>query len=267
MSFRAAVMLGLLAVIALALTLIVSLLVPPGWADLLPLPRLVAEQVEGRPPDFVDQTPTPQATITATVTPAPGGRVEPPRDAGRRGLAFLPFGPFGPSHAGLSGFAELVATLLLLLAAGVLLVYIVPRRMGNIAAAMRGRAPNLARLGLIGLAAYIMISVLGVLIIVSALGPFAWLLIVPLVYFATLVALVAISLPFGRWLGRRLGLAEQPPLVDLLAGLLLIFIIGLVPFVGVLALAALALVGLGATVQTRAGADRGWDLNLDELQY
>jgi hypothetical protein len=95
-----------------------------------------------------------------------------------------------------------------------------------------------------------------------------FLAVVPVVLLVALTAalfgIACISLAVGRLMQRRLNLGAAHPLIAGLAGVLVVFDLAVVPFVGFLALAALALIGLGLTVVTRFGSESGWsfgDLN------
>jgi hypothetical protein len=95
-----------------------------------------------------------------------------------------------------------------------------------------------------------------------------FLAVVPLVLLVALVAalfgIACISLAIGRLLHRRLHLPSAHPLVAALAGALVVFDLAVIPYAGVFALAAVALVGLGLAVVTRFGSSGGWsfgDLN------
>ncbi|HET7081553.1 MAG TPA: hypothetical protein VFM49_29345 [Chloroflexia bacterium] len=210
----------------------------------------------------------------AARTPQAGSSADrpdlPPRDTGRRG-----FGPFGISRASVGGFTLHLTSLITLLCGGLLILYLLPARIGRIAAAMRGPWPARVGLGLLGLAAAVILVALGLVIgvalggasLITILGVPIWLAITAIGPVAALLGLTAVSLPLGRWTGRRLGLAEQPPQVDLLAGLLVLFLVSLVPVLGGLVLLCAALLGLGAVLQTRAGSARPWAFRLPDLEY
>ena len=254
MSARAGVVLLVLAGVALGMALVVSLVVPPEWNSWFSPPV----RVGATPPGAV---PTP---ISPDLTPTPDGR--PPfseRDVRVRVWAFLLPG----ERDGLVGFAGRVAGGLLLLTTGAILLYLLPGRLGRIAAAVRPGPATLGRLALTGLAGYLLLGVLGVLAVLSSFGTPTWLILGLAAYAASLLGLVAISLPLGRWLLRRAGAADQPPLADLLAGLLGVCILGLLPLVGLLILLGLAALSLGAVLHTRGGSADGWDFDLGEVRY
>jgi hypothetical protein len=160
-----------------------------------------------------------------------------------------------------------IASLLLLLGVGTLTLYLLPRRVGRIAQALEGGGVALARLFLVGVAGYIVLAALSVLGAITLFGAPAGLLLLVLAYALVPLGLAAISLPLGRAVGRRCGLQRSLPLVDLLAGLLILFILSLIPLLGPLLLLGLAILGFGAVVLTRAGSAQGWDFDLSEVRY
>jgi hypothetical protein len=81
---------------------------------------------------------------------------------------------------------------------------------------------------------------------------------------AALFGIACISLATGRFLNRKLRLAEVHPLVAALAGALVVFDLAVIPYAGVFVLGAFAIAGLGLAVVTRFGSSGGWsfrDLN------
>ena len=261
MSHRALLMLGGLALAAVLLAAIASVVVPPEWSDPLPVPALrLAPGPFGSPPGVGDVlTPTPGPALT----PGPGGTRPVSRDT--RDSRRLWFG-LGDAQ-GVSGFGGRIASLLLLLAGGVFLLLLMPARLGRIAQAAAGGGASLLRLGLVGLAGFILLGALGVLSVVALAGAPGWLFLALAVYAGALTGLAALCLPLGRWVSRRWGLPPQSPLVDLLAGLLLVAVLSQIPVLATLALAVLLTVGFGAVLQTRVGSRGGWDRSALELEY
>ncbi len=82
--------------------------------------------------------------------------------------------------------------------------------------------------------------------------------VLAVVAFGTVFGAAALALAVGRWLRARLGPA--PPLVGVLAGLLVLVDLGLVPGAGWLFLVVVALTSLGLAVLTRVGSRTGWSL-------
>lgn len=89
-----------------------------------------------------------------------------------------------------------------------------------------------------------------------------FLAVVPLVIAVALIAALfgvgCISLAIGRLVHHRLRLPEVHPLIAALVGALVVFDLAVIPYVGVVAFAAIAMAGLGLTVITRFGSAGGW---------
>jgi len=250
---------GLLGV-ALALSVLVNTLAPPPIPP-IPLPAATGEGSGGRG--------TPAGGFSSGLGGFPPlGGLPWPLGRGARGVGDgRGGGLFGLAGTTLGGVTGHLASLVTLLLAGLGVLYALPARVGRIAAALGGRWPQRVRLGTVGLAAGLLMLAFGTLSLLTIAGPAIAVTIIALSYLGGLIGLTAISLPLGRWIMRRGGLAEQPPAVDLLAGLLGLFLISLLPVLGGVIFALVALVGLGATIQTRAGSAQPWSLALPELDY
>lgn len=89
-----------------------------------------------------------------------------------------------------------------------------------------------------------------------------FLAVVPLVVAVVLVAALfgvgCISLAIGRLIHDRLRLPDVHPLIAALVGALVVFDFAVIPYAGVIALAAIAMTGLGLAVVTRFGSVGGW---------
>ena len=137
----------------------------------------------------------------------------------------------------------------------------VPRRARQAAQRVRPAALSLV------LAASVASALLGVAVTVLLRASVVLLSVVPLVWALLAVGAVfgvaVLALAVGRLLVPRLGPA--PPLVAALAALLALLDVGLVPAVGWVLAALVAVAGLGLAVLTRMGSPSGW--NLDELKW
>jgi hypothetical protein len=89
-----------------------------------------------------------------------------------------------------------------------------------------------------------------------------FLVLIPVLVAAAVAVAVfgiaCIALALGRLLEHRLGLGPTHPLIASLAGTLIVFDLAVIPFAGVIALAVIAITGLGIAVLTRFGSDSGW---------
>jgi hypothetical protein len=242
------------ALLALALILSAGLaLLPADWQGApptdLPFLRLGA-------------APRPRAT-TPAAAPAPADDIIRVRGTPFGGQDAL----FAIRRSALGGFTTRLAGLLTTLLSGLLLLYLAPTRVARVARAVAGPWARRLVLGALGLAAALLVGALGVLAVFTIAGAPIWLAITTIGFAAFWLALAAVSLPLGRAITRRVGLAAQSPTVHLLAGLLALYILSLVPFVGGWLILAAALPGLGAVLQTRAGSNRPWIFTLPDLDY
>ncbi len=89
-----------------------------------------------------------------------------------------------------------------------------------------------------------------------------FLVVIPVVLIVALATsifgIACIGLALGRLLARRLHMAPAHPLVVALTGALVVFDLAVIPYAGAIALAAVAIAGLGLAVVTRFGSDTGW---------
>jgi len=259
-------LLAALLALALILAAIVNLL-PSEWQPEVPLIPPFGRVSAGARPQDVSLVPDLTPAASAVATPQPGrgladrtARVEASDLV--RGFVF-----FGVRRGGVNGFTVHMASLLTLILGGLLALFLVPARLGRVAGTLRGRWNRRVRLGLLGVAGGLIVVATSILSVFTSVGIPIWLLVSTLGLVAVVLGLAAVSLPLGRWIGYRAGLPEQPALVDLLAGLLILFILNLLPFVGGLLLLLAALLGLGAVLQTRAGSERPWTFGLPDLEY
>jgi hypothetical protein len=171
----------------------------------------------------------------------------------------VPFAPFG-RRVTFSPWQALRAFLtngagLVLLALGVLLLFpsrarlAVQRlegRYGPAVALAAGFATFLLALGVVALLRFTLI----------------FLAVIPVVFVIALAAalfgIACIGLAFGRFLQHRLGLGPAHPLLTALAGALVVVDLAVVPYLGAVALAAIAVGGLGLAVVTRFGSEARW---------
>jgi len=109
-----------------------------------------------------------------------------------------------------------------------------------------------------GVAAFLLaigaVALLRFTLIFLAVIPFVILIAVAVALFG----IAAIALALGRLLQRRLHLGPAHPLVAAVAGALVVFDLAVIPYLGAVALAAVAIAGLGLAAVTRFGSETGW---------
>lgn len=160
------------------------------------------------------------------------------------------FSPWQALRAFLSNSAGLV-----LLALGMLLLF--PNRARVAVQRLEGRqGPGIA------LAAGIATFLLALGVVALLRFTLIFLAVIPAVLIVVLAAalfgIACIGLAFGRFLERRLGLNHAHPLLAALAGALVVFDLAVIPYLGAVALAAIAIGGLGLAVVTRFGSEASW---------
>lgn len=70
--------------------------------------------------------------------------------------------------------------------------------------------------------------------------------------------IACIALAIGRLMQHRMRLGHTHPLIASLAGALVVFDLAVIPYAGLVAIAALTIAGLGIAVVTRFGSETGW---------
>jgi hypothetical protein len=150
---------------------------------------------------------------------------------------------------------------LVLLALAVLLLF--PNRARNAVERLEGRYGSE-----IALAAGIATFLLALGVVALLRFTLFFLAVIPAVLVVALVAalfgIACIGLALGRFLQRQFRLGPAHPLLVALAGALVVFDLAVIPYLGAVALAAIAVAGLGLAVVTRFGSETGWsfrDLN------
>jgi hypothetical protein len=171
----------------------------------------------------------------------------------------VPFAPFG-RHVTFSPWQAMRAFLsngagLVLLALAVLLLF--PSRARVAVQRLEGRH------GVeIALAAGVATFLLGLGVVALLRFTLIFLAVIPAVFIVALAAalfgVACIGLAFGRFLQRRLALGPAHPLLAALAGALVVFDLAVIPYLGAVALAAVAIGGLGLALVTRFGSEAAW---------
>ncbi len=195
--------------------------------------QVISIHLKSSPPERFIRTPLPERVPLE----APFGR-------------HMTFSPWQALRAFLSNGAGFA-----LLSLGMLLLF--PRRARVVVQRLEGeRGPAIALAA--GIATFLLalgaVGLLRFTLIFLAVIPAV--LIVALA--AALFGVACIGLAFGRFLEHRLGLGHAHPLLAALVGALVVFDLALIPYIGAVALAAVAIDGLGLAVVTRFGSEAAW---------
>ena len=194
----------------------------------------------------------------------------PPPNAGR--LLIPPVGttsralglrPFGVDRAGLAGVWWHVGSLAALFVLAALVLALMPRRVNVLAEVISNDWGQRFLAGVIGLLGYLAAGLLTFVLFVNVVGaPLVAILILG-VYLATAIGLAAVALAAGRAICHALRLAPHGPIFHMGIGVVVLFILTIVPYVGWIVAGIAALLGFGAFLWTRGGDTTRW--SLDEL--
>ena len=167
-----------------------------------------------------------------------------------------PFRPIGRVNP-LQGLRALLSNgaALILIALAILIVF--PNRARFAVQRLEGRhGPEIA------LAAGVATLLLTLAALLLLRFTLVFLVLIPVLVGAAVAVAIfgiaCIALALGRLMENRLGFGPTHPLIASLAGALVVFDLGVIPYAGVFALAGLAIAGLGIAVVTRFGSETGW---------
>ena len=85
--------------------------------------------------------------------------------------------------------------------------------------------------------------------------------LIVLIFLGSFVGVTAFSLYLGRWLFEHASWIENPPPVSLGLGLVILYALFNLPFVGIFVLIVIACIGLGTTISTHFGTNQSWNFN------
>ncbi len=174
-------------------------------------------------------------------------------------------GPFFPFIEELTGFWRYLAQLVSLLGVGLAILFFLPRPLGEGAALLRSSIGLLLRAFIVGLVSYAVAVVIATLLASSLVGiaglALAAVLLLPLV----IIGGVVVALVIGRTIAARLLHQTDPhPLTNLLNGLLIVFILLIIPLIGLWIGLLLAATGFGSLLLIRQNDNR---TAFDEMEY
>jgi hypothetical protein len=169
--------------------------------------------------------------------------------------------PFGVYRSGPTGFLTVMVSLVSLVAAGALVLFLVPYRLGRTREALTRSPRQALRLEAIGVLAFVLSLALILLLVALVTGILFAVVVLVLLAVTGFAGLLAVALALGRWIRRRVAPRAGSPIADLGIGLLALFPLGLVPWLGWLFVLLLAALGFGALVATKFGSEEGWSLD------
>jgi hypothetical protein len=187
-----------------------------------------------------------------------------------RGFGLLPFQGavfiFGRHLPGWQGVFSVIGAYLFLYLSGMVMLFLIPRQIGVMLNAFlpaheqRGLRNWLFFLGvgILSLLALILLAGLG--LVTDAAFPLP-LFMLALLLLIIWIGLITFGLVLGAGISRLAGSPHSGPLGELSLGLLVVFALGRLPFIGWLFTLFMVTLSLGAVVITHLGSGGQWTLN------
>lgn len=160
----------------------------------------------------------------------------------------------------LPAFISSLSALFTQFLSGVLLFYLFPRRVRNLATAISQAPGQLVRLALAGLLSGVLIVALTVSSALTV-GTVPISIVLGMVLFLSgFGGFLVLAYTLAQGLFRRAGWDRLSPLVALFAGLLILFPWTRPPYLGLALQIVFASLGVGVVIVTRFGSGKPWDL-------
>jgi hypothetical protein len=149
-----------------------------------------------------------------------------------------------------------LAIFVVILVVALLIVALLPKPVRTISEAITQQPFRVILCGTLGL---ILVAPLALLLTISVVGIALIPLEVILVVSAVLLGFIAVGQLIGRGILDRLGRPSAGPLRQTLWGLIVLWVVGWIPYIGWMVKSVAIVVGLGATLVTRFGTHRAWE--------
>jgi hypothetical protein len=143
----------------------------------------------------------------------------------------------------------------------VITLYLFPRHIYHISQAF-SLSTEILRQVLLGFLFFILIGIAAISATLSVFTVPLAVGLLGLVFLSSFVGVTAFSLNLGRWLLERSGWIGNSFPLALGLGLVILYALFNLPFIGIFFLIVIACVGLGATISSRFGTDQSWNINI-----
>lgn len=190
-------------------------------------------------------------------------------------FAYLPdFQNFKPEqHAENAAFSETpnyirtIGSFLISFLVSVLLIYLLPAQILNIANRIKHPSLKILKLAVFGFLLVLFIGLIGVGSVLSfGTFPFLFFLFF-LLFFSTWMGYISISYKIGIFLQERSGWFLGSPIIAFLIGHVLLFALFQIPIINLIGFILLLSLGLGSVVITRFGTNQPWSLSVLKEVY
>ncbi len=155
---------------------------------------------------------------------------------------------------------KILASFLATFLCSVITLYLFPRHIYHISKAF-SLSTEILRQVLLGFLFFILIGIAAISATLSVFTVPLAVGLLGLVFLSSFVGVTAFSLNLGRWLLERSGWTRNSFPLALGLGLVILYALFNMPFIGIFFLIVIACVGLGATISSRFGTDQSWNIN------
>jgi len=173
---------------------------------------------------------------------------------------FRPARPFLIPHNNAPTLVKIVASFFATFLCSVIVLYLFPRKILSMSIEF-SLTTEILRQALLGFLFFILIGIAAISAILSIFTVPLAVGLVALIFLSSFAGVTAFSLKLGRWLLEHAGWIGNPPPLHLGLGLVILYALFNLPFVGIFLLIVIACIGLGATISTRFGTGQSWNFN------
>ena len=176
------------------------------------------------------------------------------------GDGIRPDPPFPSPRYDAPALEKILASFFATFLCSVIALYLFPRHIYHISQAF-SLSTEILRQVLLGFLFFILIGIAAISATLSVFTVPLAVSLLGLVFLSSFVGVTAFSLNLGRWLLERAGWTGNSFPLALGLGLVILYALFNLPFIGIFFLIVIACVGLGATISSRFGTDQSWNIN------
>ncbi|HEY43656.1 MAG TPA: hypothetical protein G4O11_06710 [Anaerolineae bacterium] len=159
-----------------------------------------------------------------------------------------------------ANFATLIASLVTQFLFGVLILYLVPDRVRNMAQDLSKGWQRVLKFFAVGVLMVVILGAVGLLSILAVHTMPLPFILLGILFLASFSGVVALAYQLGFAMLARAGWTSRSPLVSLVLGTLILFALTNVPYLGSIFLIMVLLTGAGTSIATRFGSGKPWNL-------
>jgi hypothetical protein len=159
-----------------------------------------------------------------------------------------------------ANFATLLASFVTQFLLGVLILYLVPDRVRNMAKDLSKGWQRVLKFLAVGVLMVVIIGAVGLLSILAVHTMPLPFILLGILFLASLTGVVVFAYQLGFVMLTRAGWISRSPLLSLVLGTLIIFALTNAPYLGSIFLILVLLTGAGMSIATHFGSGKPWNL-------